>query len=69
METVPRIMRAIRAEMRRQGAPLLSVPQVRSLAFLHRSPGACLSHLAGFLGVSRPHGLRSRGTVWSSGAW
>jgi DNA-binding MarR family transcriptional regulator len=54
METVPRIMRAIRAEMRRQGAPLLSVPQVRSLAFLHRSPGACLSDLAEHLGVSRP---------------
>jgi DNA-binding MarR family transcriptional regulator len=54
METVPRIMRAIRAEMRRQGAPLLSVPQIRSLAFLHRSPGACLSDLAGHLGVSCP---------------
>jgi DNA-binding MarR family transcriptional regulator len=54
METVPIVMRFIRGEMRRQGAPLLSVPQFRALAFLHRSPGACLFAVADHLGVSRP---------------
>jgi DNA-binding MarR family transcriptional regulator len=54
METVPLVMRFIRGEMRRQSAPLLSVPQFRALAFLHRSPGACLFAVADHLGVSRP---------------
>lgn len=54
METVPLVMRFIRGEMRRQRAPLLSVPQFRALAFLHRSPGACLFAVADHLGVSRP---------------
>ena len=54
METVPQVMRAIRDEMRRQGAPLLSIPQLRTLAYLHRSPGACLFRLAEHLGVTRP---------------
>ena len=54
METVPPVMRAIRDEVRRQGAPHFSIPQLRTLAFLHRRPGACLSHLAEHLGVSRP---------------
>ncbi len=54
MQTVPVVMRAIRAEMRRNGAPLLSIPQVRTLAYLHRSPGSCLFPLAEHLGVTRP---------------
>ncbi len=54
METVPRVMRAIREEARRRGAAFLSIPQLRTLAFLHRRPGACLFHLAEHLGVSRP---------------
>jgi DNA-binding MarR family transcriptional regulator len=54
METVPQVMRAIREEMRRQGAPLLSLPQLRTLAYLHRNPGSCLFHLAKHLGVARP---------------
>lgn len=54
MQTVPIVMRAIRVEMRRNGAPLLSIPQVRTLAYLHRSPGSCLFHLAEHLGVTRP---------------
>lgn len=52
METVPMVMRCIRAEMRRHGAPLLSVPQFRALAFLDRNPGACLSRVADHLGVT-----------------
>jgi DNA-binding MarR family transcriptional regulator len=54
METVPMVMRCIRTEMRHHGAPLLSVPQLRALAFLHRNPGACLVNVADHLGVTRP---------------
>lgn len=54
LETLPQVMRAVHEEMRRQGAPLLSPPQLRTLAFLHRSPGSCLFHVAGHLGVARP---------------
>jgi DNA-binding MarR family transcriptional regulator len=54
MQTVPVVMRAIRTEMRRNGVPLLTIPQVRTLAYLHRSPGSCLFHLAEHLGVTRP---------------
>lgn len=54
METVPLVMRAIREEMRRRGAPLLSIPQLRTLAYLYRCPGSCLFQLAEHLGVTRP---------------
>ena len=54
MENVPRVMRAIREEMRRRGAPLLSIPQLRTLAYLHRHPGSCLFQVADHLGVTRP---------------
>jgi DNA-binding MarR family transcriptional regulator len=54
MESVPMVMRFIRREMRRHSASLLSVPQFRALAFLDRSPGACLFHVADHLGVTRP---------------
>ncbi len=54
MEAVPKVMRAIREEMRRHGTPLLSIPQLRTLAYLHRRPGSCLFHLAEHLGVTRP---------------
>lgn len=54
MQTVPVVMRALRAEIRRNGAPFSSIPQVRTLAYLHRSPGSCLFHLAEHLGVTRP---------------
>ncbi len=54
METLPPVMRAIHEEMRRQEAPLLSIPQLRTLAYLNRNPGACLFRLAQHLGVTRP---------------
>ena len=54
METVPMIMRFIRADMRARGTyEELSVPQFRTLAFLDRNPGASLSELAEHLGVTR----------------
>jgi DNA-binding MarR family transcriptional regulator len=54
METVPPVMRIIREETRRHGAPLFTIPQLRTLAFVHRRPGACLFELAEHLGVTRP---------------
>jgi DNA-binding MarR family transcriptional regulator len=54
VETVPLVMRFIRTEMRRQSGPFLSVPQLRTLLFLSRCPGADLSSAADHLGVSRP---------------
>jgi DNA-binding MarR family transcriptional regulator len=54
METVPMVMRFIRTEMRRHGASVLSVPQLRAMTFLHRNPGACLFNVADHLGVTRP---------------
>ena len=52
METVPLVMRFIRAEMRAHSAAFLSIPQLRSLAFLNRNPGASLSEVADHLGVT-----------------
>lgn len=54
METVPMVMRFIRADMRARGTyEELTVPQFRTLAFLDRNPGASLSELAEHLGVTR----------------
>ncbi|MBD2123537.1 MarR family winged helix-turn-helix transcriptional regulator [Trichocoleus sp. FACHB-262] len=54
METVPLVMRFIRADMRVRGSyEEISVPQFRSLAFLDKNPGASLSELADHLGVTR----------------
>ena len=54
METVPLVMRFIRADMRARGSyEELSVPQFRTLTFLDKNPGASLSELADHLGVTR----------------
>lgn len=52
MDTIPLVMRFIRANMRANSAASLSIPQLRTLAFLNRSPGASLSDLAEHLGVT-----------------
>ncbi|MEH2278173.1 MAG: MarR family transcriptional regulator [Nostoc sp.] len=52
MDTVPLMMRFIRADMRAHSAAFLSIPQLRSLAFINRNPGASLSDLAEHLGVT-----------------
>lgn len=54
MDTVLQVMRFVRGEMRRQGAHLVSVPQFRALAFVHRHPRASLSDVADHLGVTPP---------------
>jgi|UPI0003692AEB DNA-binding MarR family transcriptional regulator len=52
METIPLLMRFIRADMRTHSADSLSIPQLRTLAFLKRHPGASLSEVAEHLGVT-----------------
>jgi DNA-binding MarR family transcriptional regulator len=54
LETVPAVMRFIRAQMRRHRGPELSVPHFRTLLFLSRHDCASLSALAEFLGLSLP---------------
>jgi DNA-binding MarR family transcriptional regulator len=69
LEVVPLVMRRIRAELRKQGALDLSVPQFRSLTFLTRRKGASLSDLADHVGLTLPSmsvmidGLVERGLV------
>ncbi len=54
MEAVPLVMRYIRREIRRQGTPFLSVPQLRTLVFLSFYPGSTLVSVADHLGVTPP---------------
>ncbi len=54
LDTVPLIMRAIRAEMRVHRAADISVPQFRTLAFLTGHEGASLSDAASFIGLTLP---------------
>lgn len=53
-DTIPLVMRTLRAEMRRHRASDLSVPQFRALAFLRRHPGASLSSVAEHVGLTLP---------------
>lgn len=52
LEVVPRIMRAIRQEMRGAADQQLSMPQFRALALLGRRRGASLSAVSDHLGVA-----------------
>ncbi len=54
LETIPLIMRTIRARMRAAPPLNLSVPQFRTLMFLRRHEGASLSDAAEHLGLSLP---------------
>ncbi|WP_293349686.1 MULTISPECIES: MarR family winged helix-turn-helix transcriptional regulator [unclassified Microcoleus] len=54
VEIIPLIVGSLRAQMRNQGEPFLSISQFRSLMFLYRYPGSSLSKLADYLGVTRP---------------
>jgi DNA-binding MarR family transcriptional regulator len=54
LETVPLVMRTVRAEMRRHRAADLSVPQFRTLTFLSRQAGASLSQVAEHIGLTLP---------------
>ncbi len=54
LETVPLVMRFIRDQIRQRCAPGLSLPQVRTLAFLDRAQNSSLSALAGHVGLTLP---------------
>lgn len=54
VEIIPLVLGFIRAQMRNQGEPFLSISQFRSLMFLYRYPNSSLSKLATYLGVTRP---------------
>lgn len=54
LDTVPVVMRFIRAEMRSKRARGVSVPQFRSMAFLRTNEGASLSQVAEHVGLSMP---------------
>lgn len=58
MEIVPRVMRAIRIEMRQLGSQELTVPQMRTLLFLTRRDGASLSEVAEHIGLTLPSASR-----------
>ncbi|MGB3517922.1 MAG: MarR family transcriptional regulator [Elainellaceae cyanobacterium] len=54
LTVIPLVTRWLRAEMRHQGQPHLSLSQLRVLHFLHRRPQSSLSELADYLDVTRP---------------
>ena len=54
LETVPFVMRAIRARMREGRPEAISIPQFRALLFIRRHPGTDLSAVAGHVGTSLP---------------
>lgn len=54
METIPRLMRTIRWEVKSQRPIDLSASQFRTLRFLKHHPGASLSQLADNVDVSMP---------------
>lgn len=52
LETMPRVMSAFRAEMRRYQPPELTVPQFRALMFTRDNAETSLSDVAEFLGLN-----------------
>lgn len=54
LEVVPAVMDALRHAMRAHVGEQLSVPQFRCLNYIAQHPGASVSAVAGFLGVTLP---------------
>jgi|YelNatPaOPRAMG01_1025707.scaffolds.fasta_scaffold20865_4 DNA-binding MarR family transcriptional regulator len=54
LETVPLIMRVIRAERRELGGDIMPLPHFRVLAHLNRNPESSLSSLAEEIGLTLP---------------
>ena len=54
LDTVPLVMRTIRAEMRSHRTPDLSVPQFRAIVYVNRNANASVSDVAEHLGLSLP---------------
>jgi len=53
-DVVPQVMQRVRAEMRKRRGPEISVLQLRALNYLRRNPGATLSSLAEYVGLTLP---------------
>jgi DNA-binding MarR family transcriptional regulator len=54
MEAVPHLMRVLRARVRSDSSPDLSMPQFRALAFIGRNEGAMLADVGNFLALAAP---------------
>ena len=54
MDSVPLVMRILRAEMRSHRGPKLTVPQFRALGYIRRSPGCMLTDVSEHLGLTQP---------------
>jgi DNA-binding MarR family transcriptional regulator len=54
LETMPRVLSAVRAAVKNQKNMGLNVPQFRALIFLQQHAGESLSSMAEFLGLSLP---------------
>jgi DNA-binding MarR family transcriptional regulator len=54
LEVTPEVTRAVRSQMRRFRTADLSVPEFRTLAFLHRHTGASLTDVADHIGIMLP---------------
>ena len=54
MDTVPKVMDALRDAMRRHVGEQLSIPQFRCLNFIAEHPAASIGAVATFLGVTMP---------------
>ena len=69
LDVVPLIMQDIRSEMRRRRSVDLTVPQFRTLAFVHRNKGTSLWEVASHMGLTPPStsrlvdGLIARGLM------
>jgi DNA-binding MarR family transcriptional regulator len=67
LETSMLVMRAVRHELGRHRPNGLSVTQLRGLACVDTQPGASLSDLAGFVGLSMPAASRLVGSLTRRG--
>jgi DNA-binding MarR family transcriptional regulator len=54
LKVVPRVMRTVRTDMRNFRDHSLSVPQFRTLGFIHRNSGTSLSQTAEHIGLTLP---------------
>jgi len=67
LETIPSLMQHIREVANLRRDPRLTVAQFRAMGYLRRRPGASLSALAEYLGLSLPTASRSVETLARKG--
>jgi DNA-binding MarR family transcriptional regulator len=67
LEAVPHLMRVLRAQVRSESNPDLSMPQFRALAFVGRNAGAMLSDVATFLALTPPAASKLVDGLFSAG--